>query len=82
MGNALYWRIFGIKQIMIEHLFDGFIPVDKGTDELTVRFTQLYIANGTVGMMREWINADFPIDSARIAEMMYSLSRKIAYPYE
>ena len=58
------------------------IPVEEGTDELTARLIQLYIANGTVGMMREWINADLPVSSGKIAEMMYSLSRRIAYPGE
>ena len=46
-------------------------------DEQYARFIQLYIANGTVGMLREWINADFPFSSRKIAEMMYFLSRKI-----
>ena len=40
-------------------------------------FTRLYIANGTVGMMREWVSEGFLIDSRQIAEMMYHLSRKV-----
>ena len=64
---------------LVEHLMNGYIPVNEDSVELTARFTQLYIANGTVGMMREWINADFPVSSRKIAEMMYSISRKIAY---
>ncbi len=38
---------------------------------------RVYIASGTVGMLREWITTGFPVSSRKIAEMMYSLSRKI-----
>ena len=53
------------------------MTVSAGADETTSRFMRLYIANGTVGMMREWINTGFPVSSRRIAEMMFSLSRKV-----
>ncbi|MBQ3459608.1 MAG: TetR/AcrR family transcriptional regulator [Solobacterium sp.] len=62
---------------LIEHLCDGYVPVSENSDETSARFIKLYIANGTVGMLREWVNEDFPISSQRIAEMMYSLSNKI-----
>ena len=63
---------------LVEHLCNGYIPVDDNTDELTVRFKRLYIANGTVGMLREWVNEDSPVSSERLAELMYYLSRRIA----
>lgn len=63
---------------MVEFLCSGYIPVSNDADEITARFIRLYIANGTVGMMREWINAGFPVSSHRIAEMMYFLSRKVS----
>ena len=50
----------------------------EGTDEASAHFMRLYIANGTVGILREWIDAGFPVSSRKIAEMMYSFSRKIA----
>ena len=52
------------------------VSVENG-DDLSSRFLRLYVANGTVGMLREWINAGFPISSRKIANMMYYLSRKI-----
>ena len=63
---------------LVEHLCSGYVPVEEDADELTARFARLYIANGTVGMMREWVNEDFPISSQKIAEMMYYLSKKIS----
>lgn len=63
---------------MVDHLCHGYIPVGESPDDLTARFTQLYIANGTVGMLREWINEDPPLNSREIAEMMYTLSRRIS----
>ena len=63
---------------MVDRLCHGYIPVGENPDELTARFTQLYIANGTVGMLREWVNEDFPLSSQEIAEMMYTLSRRIS----
>jgi len=65
---------------MVDFLCSGYIPVSDETDEITARFIRLYIANGTVGMMREWVNAGFPVSSRRIAEMMYFLSRKVSTP--
>ena len=81
-------RVFRI--LFSESLNDGFsarivgllcaqmISGVEGTDEVSVHFLQLYIANGTVGLLREWIDAGFPVSSRKIAEMMYSFSRKIA----
>ena len=63
---------------MVEHLCNGYIPVGEHPDELSSRFTQLYIANGTVGMLREWVNEGFPLSSREIAEMMYTLSRRVS----
>ena len=63
---------------MVNHLCNGYIPVRESTDEIASRFTQLYIANGTVGMLSEWVNEDFPLSSREIADMMYTLSRRIS----
>lgn len=63
---------------LVNHLCKGYIPVEESDDELTARFKQLYIANGTVGMLCEWINADFPVSSEKISEMMYAFSRRIS----
>ena len=63
---------------MVDHLCNGYIPVGENPDELTARFTRLYIANGTVGMMREWVSEDFPLSSEAIAEMMCTLSRRLS----
>ena len=62
---------------MVEFISSGYIPVGEQPDESSARYVRLYIANGTVGMLREWINADFPVSSQKIAEMMYFLSRKV-----
>ena len=67
----------GFASRMVEFICSGYIPVGEQADEQTARFIRLYIANGTVGMLREWIKADFPVSSRKIAEMMYFLSRKI-----
>ena len=62
-------------------LVDIFVPdistqLRKRMSCLTV-FIRLYIANGTVGLLHEWIDKDFPVSSRQIAEMMYSFSRKV-----
>jgi AcrR family transcriptional regulator len=67
----------GFASRMVEFICSGYIPVGEQPDEQTARFVRLYIANGTVGMLREWINADFPVSTRKIAEMMYFLSRKL-----
>ena len=62
---------------MVEFLCHGYIPVGNSSDKQTDRFMQLYIANGTVGMLREWIVSGFPFTSRDIAELMFFLSRKV-----
>ena len=62
---------------LVEYLCSGNLPVSADADETTARFIRRYIANGTVGMMREWINGGFHVSSRRIAELMYFLSRKV-----
>lgn len=49
----------------------------ESEDELSSRFVRLYIANGTVGMLREWIKAGFPVNNREIANMMYYLSKQV-----
>lgn len=51
-------------------------PVADG-GKMGAYYAQLYIANGTVGMLREWVNSGFPVGSREIAEMMYRFSVRI-----
>ena len=62
---------------LVTFLCDGYIPFLEGDDRTSDHFKRLYVANGTVGMLREWISADCPIDSQQLAGMMYSFSRKV-----
>jgi AcrR family transcriptional regulator len=70
-GNA------GFSSRMVDVLCAQHIPGIENEDELSSGFIRRYIANGTVGMLREWIDTGFPISSREIAEMMYFFSRKI-----
>ena len=63
--------------VLVKLLCSQYIPAIGNVDELTSDFTRHYIANGTVGMLREWINSGFSASSQEIAKMMYHLSRKI-----
>ena len=67
----------GFSSRMMELLCSRFITGIDNEDELPSHYQKLYIANGTVGMLREWVNSGFPISSRKIAEMMYFLSRKL-----
>lgn len=62
---------------LVDYLCSGNFPVGKGADELSERYLHLYIACGTVGMLREWIETDFVLSSRRIAEMMFYYSRRV-----
>ena len=70
-GNSFTGRL-------VDFLCDGYIPVGGDSDESTSHFARIYIANGTVGMMREWVNEDCPVSSQKIAEMMYFFSKKVS----
>lgn len=62
---------------LVEALCAGYIPVNSDSDEITAGFIRTYVANGTVGMMREWVSAGYPVSSREIAEKMYFLSVRI-----
>ena len=40
-------------------------------------YAHLYMANGTVGMLRDWVNTGFPVSSREVAEIMYRLSVRV-----
>ena len=67
----------GFSSRMVDVLCAQHIPDIESADKLSSAFMRRYIANGTVGMLRAWIDTGFPISSQEIAEMMYHLSRKI-----
>ncbi len=62
---------------MVDLLCSQLITGIESEDELSSRYLRLYIANGTVGMLREWIASGFSVSSQEIAKMMYLLSRKL-----
>ncbi len=62
---------------LIEYFCSGDFPVGTDADELSAHFIRLYIACGTIGMLREWVCAGFPVSSRKIAEMMYFFSKKV-----
>ena len=62
---------------LVDLLCSQMIHGVENENELSARFIRLYIANGTVGMLREWIGTGFPVSSREIAKMMYYLSRKV-----
>ena len=62
---------------LVDLLCSKHIPSIESMDEPSSRFIQRYIANGTVGMLRDWVISGFPIQSQEIAEMMYFLSIKV-----
>ena len=83
--NKRYFRILFNESVnnnftkrLVEFLCSGYLPFKEETDELSARFIRLYIAHGTIGMLREWIESDFPVSSQAIAEMMFKLSRKVS----
>ena len=63
---------------LVDLLCSQHIPGTGNVAKPSSKFIQRYIANGTVGMLREWVASSFPISSRQIAELMYFLSRRIA----
>ncbi len=63
---------------LVELICSQLIPGAGDAVPPSSRFVRRYVANGTVGMLREWVASGFPIPSREIAKMMYSLSRRIA----
>lgn len=51
-------------------------PLDR-SDELTDRYGYIYCVNGVIGILKEWINSDFPISSRSFAEIVLHMSSKV-----
>ena len=85
MENARAFRIFfdeSASSTFTEKLIallcsEYSVPNEEG-NKMASQYALLYVANGTVGMLREWVNAGFPVSSREIAEMMYHFSIRIA----
>ena len=67
-----------VSSRLVDLLCSRYITLIECDDEKKEAYIRVYIASGTVGMLREWVKADFNVSSRKIAEMMYSFSRKIA----
>ena len=67
----------GFSARMVNLLCTQHIPSIENEDELSSALIRHYIANGTVDMLREWIDKGFPVSSREIAKKMYYLSRKL-----
>ena len=67
----------GFAARLVELLCSRYIIGIEDPDEMRARFIRLYIANGSVGLMRDWLETGFPVSSREIAEMIYSLSVKL-----
>ena len=63
---------------LIDLLCSRYASADEVDDEPASHYMYLFIANGTVGMLREWVASGFPIDSRSIAEMMYLFSSRVS----
>lgn len=63
---------------LVDFLCSGYIPVIGKNDDLSSHYIRMYIAHGTVGMLREWVLTDFPVSSLEIAKKMYYLSKKLS----
>ena len=70
----------GFSSRLVDVLCSQFITGIESEHELPDRYLRLCIANGTVGMLREWIASGFSLSSQEIVEMMYFLSRKLTGP--
>ena len=62
---------------LIELLCSNYASLDECGSDASSYFAHFYVANGTVGMLREWVNSGFPVSSREIAEMMYRFSVKV-----
>ena len=82
--NKRAFRVFfseavesGFSSRLVDRLCTNYITLIESDDRTVDEFIRVYIASGTVGMLREWVASDFAVSSRKIAEMMYSLSRKL-----
>ena len=84
-GNERAFRIFlgestssGFITRLIDLLYSKYSGEDADGNEVPSINAHLYIACGTVGMLREWVNSGFPVSCRDLAEMMYVFSVRVS----
>ena len=64
----------GFQNRLIEKVLEMYVWNDDGKDENFNRFRYVFVANGAVGMLKEWIRQDFPCDAATFAKLIVEVS--------
>ena len=69
----------GFQRKLVDYLCEGYIPSPSNVSEMKAHLTKLYVANGIVGILQEWMETDYAASSREIAELLYDLSKKVSY---
>lgn len=61
---------------MLKKLYEMYLNniAQGGNDELHTRLRYVYIANGALGMLKEWIELDFPVGSREFANLIMDIA--------
>ena len=67
----------GFSCRLVDLLCKQMASVTENGDDPSSMFVLNYIANGSIGMLRAWLNSGFPLSSREMGEMIVSFSRKL-----
>ncbi len=61
----------GFSSHLVELVCSQYYSRVESEDALSTQYLRLYMANGNVGMLREWLASGFRISSRKLAEMIF-----------
>lgn len=61
---------------LVNTIMEKYRSVLKIKDELIARYTYVYCVSGVIGMLKEWINGNFPISTREFAQIVLQMSVK------
>ena len=64
----------GFIEKITEKVLEKYDLNDGSKDERYNSFKRLYIANGAVGMLKEWISLDFPFSSEEFVKLLFDIA--------
>lgn len=64
------------NQRLVNSVMEKYQKAARPNDELLDRYAYVYCVNGVIGVLKEWINGDFPISTRDFARLVLEMSAK------
>ena len=63
---------------LIENVLEKYMPDANAVDPLVAKYEYLFIVNGTIGILGQWIDDGFPLSADKFSELIMQMSLMVA----